>query len=567
MNSSPYLICRDGIYYFRKVCPKDLQPLLGCKEITKSLRTASKHLAKKLAITMATDIEKLFAEITNGLDLLKPQQVEIVAAHVYKQQITALTKEALEDFKDRTESQEEWEGFHARTFRQEVKANLRKSRYESVEPDADRLIEINGLVIDKHSALYNQFCRAILIGLDQVYADAQKIVNGDFEDSAFNFESADSPSIQSENQAITLQVAAAKYLGDYQNEWSVKHYRSQKAKLDHFIAFMGNGDLANGGRRGLDQAATSDVRDYKELLQSTPSNAQKKYPDLSVIEVAEAARQAGDSLLGTTSINNYIQCVSTLYSWAAKELDYQGKNHFKGRTKRVSGKSKSDERHPFSRVQLAKFFTSPLYTGCQSLSSSYQKGENIYVDSSKYWVPLIGFYTGMRLQEILQLYVEDVYQANGVWVLDLNTNHDDKKLKTDQSKRVIPIHDDLVTAGLIEFRNRREGNESQRLFPDALLSGDGTYSSTFSKWFGRYLKKIDIKTDKTSFHSFRHNTKDFFRAAEISDELSEHYLGRLTGKTGEAYGSGHNVESFAKAVAKIKFSDYLDVNILKGLNR
>ena len=85
----------------------------------------------------------------------------------------------------------------------------------------------------------------------------------------------------------------------------------------------------------------------------------------------------------------------------------------------------------------------------------------------------------MRLQEILQLYVEDVYQANGV--LDLNTNHDDKKLKTDQSKRVIPIHDDLVTAGLIEFRNRREGNESQRLFPDALLSGDGTYSSTFSK--------------------------------------------------------------------------------------
>ena len=165
-----------------------------------------------------------------------------------------------------------------------------------------------------------------------------------------------------------------------------------------------------------------------------------------------------------------------------------------GRTKRVSGKSKSDERHPFSRVQLAKFFTSPLYAGCQSLSSSYQKGEKIYIDSSKYWVPLIGFYTGMRLQEILQLYVEDVYQANGVWVLDLNTNHDDKKLKTDQSKRVIPIHDDLVTAGLIEFRNRQEENERQRLFPDAALSGDGTYSSTFSKWFSRYLKKLDHVT-------------------------------------------------------------------------
>ena len=52
-----------------------------------------------------------------------------------------------------------------------------------------------------------------------------------------------------------------------------------------------------------------------------------------------------------------------------------------------------------------------------------------------------------------------------------------------------------------------------------------------------------------------HNMKDFFRAAGISEELSEHYLGRLTGKTGEAYGSGHTVESFDKAVAKIKFGD------------
>ena len=42
-----------------------------------------------------------------------------------------------------------------------------------------------------------------------------------------------------------------------------------------------------------------------------------------------------------------------------------------------------------------------------------------------------------------------------------------------------------------------------------------------------------------------------------SEELSEHYLGRLTGKTGEAYGSGHKVKSYASAVAKIEFSDYV----------
>ena len=132
---------------------------------------------------------------------------------------------------------------------------------------------------------------------------------------------------------------------------------------------------------------------------------------------------------------------------------------------------------------------------------------------------------------------------------------------------MIPIHTDLVSLGLIAFKTRQEEKGSERLFPDAALSGDGTYSSIFSKWFGRYLANIGIKTDKTSFHSFRHNMKDFFRAAGISEELSEHYLGRLTGKTGEAYGSGHTVETFAKALAAIRFRDYLNVRVLKTQKR
>ena len=556
MNTAPYLICRDGIYYFRKVCPKALQPLLGRKEITKSLRTASKHLAKRLAITMATDIEKLFAEITNGLGLLKPQQVEIVAAHFYRQQVEALTKEALEDFKDRSDAEEEWEAFHARTFRQEVKSNLKKSSYESVEPEVDHLIEINGLILEKQSAVYNQLCRAVLIGLDKVYEASEKIIQGDFENPEFNFASSEVPGVQSESESVTLKIAVEKYLAENKRDWADKHYLSQKAKLDHFIAFMGEGELAKGENIELGQVTTHDVRRYKELLQGTPSNALKKYPDLSVIEVVEAARQAGDPLLGTTSINNYIQCVSTLYSWAAAELDYQGKNHFKGRAKRISGKSRRDERHPFSKEQLATFFSSPLYTGCQSLSRCHKSGDKLFKDSAKYWVPLIGFYTGMRLQEILQLYVADIYQSDGHWVLDLNEAHEDKKLKTDQSKRVIPIHNDLVNIGLVVFKERQEEKGAERLFPDVVLSGDGTYSSTFSKWFSRYLDNVGIKTNKTSFHSFRHNMKDFFRAAGISDELSEHYLGRLTGRTGEAYGSGHAVENVAKALAKIKLNDY-----------
>ena len=97
-------------------------------------------------------------------------------------------EEALEDFKDHQTSEVEWESFHARTFGQEIKSDLQKSRYEGAEPEVDQLIELNGLVIEKHSAVHEQLCRGVLIRLERVYQAAEKITEGNFEDSVFNFE-------------------------------------------------------------------------------------------------------------------------------------------------------------------------------------------------------------------------------------------------------------------------------------------------------------------------------------------------------------------------------------------
>jgi hypothetical protein len=107
------------------------------------------------------------------------------------------------------------------------------------------------------------------------------------------------------------------------------------------------------------------------------------------------------------------------------------------------------------------------------------------------------------------------------------------------------------------LKQKQADGASPRFFEDAPLANDGTYSSTFSKWFSRYLENIEIKTDKTSFHSLRHNMKDFFRHIEESDELAENFMGRSTGSTGEAYGSGFSLERFSEALHKIKFSDIL----------
>ena len=207
-----------------------------------------------------------------------------------------------------------------------------------------------------------------------------------------------------------------------------------------------------------------------------------------------------------------------------------------------------------------ELFASPLFTGCKSLASCHLEGGIVPNQSHKYWVPLIGLFTGMRLQEILQLYVEDVYSQDGIWVFDLNQNHEDQRLKSPHSRRLVPIHPSLIQLGILEhLKMRKTTGKSQRLFPDAEMASDGTYSSIFSKWFGRYLKNMNIKTDKTSFHSLRHNVKDLFRQSGESDELAENFVGRSTGSTGEAYGSGFTAERLQEALGKLKYAPLLDV--------
>ena len=77
MKHCPYLFRRNGIYYFRRVFPTDLQSIIGRREIVRTLGTAHKKSAWRLAILMATELEQLFDRIREGIDLLSPEQQEI----------------------------------------------------------------------------------------------------------------------------------------------------------------------------------------------------------------------------------------------------------------------------------------------------------------------------------------------------------------------------------------------------------------------------------------------------------------------------------------------------------
>lgn len=68
------------------------------------------------------------------------------------------------------------------------------------------------------------------------------------------------------------------------------------------------------------------------------------------------------------------------------------------------------------------------------------------------WPALICKFTGMRLNEIAQLETQDIELNDDVWCIDVTPDGDNKKrLKNAASRRRVPIHDKLVSAGFLDF--------------------------------------------------------------------------------------------------------------------
>jgi integrase len=188
-------------------------------------------------------------------------------------------------------------------------------------------------------------------------------------------------------------------------------------------------------------------------------------------------------------------------------------------------KTRADaERDAFSPDELHLLFEkSPLYAGCRSERNRHTPGPRVIQDS-KFWLPLIGLYSGMRLEEIARLRVCDLRQEQGVWVFDVN-GQGDKKLKTPHSRRLVPVHPDLVWRGLLQYHEKLRRVGIEKLWPDLTPGADGFYSSPFSKWFGRYKKKIGIANPKLTFHSLRHTVIDRLKQRDVPEQKIRELVG------------------------------------------
>lgn len=146
-----------------------------------------------------------------------------------------------------------------------------------------------------------------------------------------------------------------------------------------------------------------------------------------------------------------------------------------------AGRDEEDDREPFSRGDLKKLFASSLYTGGGIPEGG--KGE-----ASK-WLPLLALFTGARVEELCQLRLDDFLEEEGVPFLYIRRKHAEQDTKNKGSIRRIPIHSELIRAGLLRYAQALKGKREEWLFPLLVADVKGNRSGNWTKWFGRFLRE------------------------------------------------------------------------------
>jgi len=254
--------------------------------------------------------------------------------------------------------------------------------------------------------------------------------------------------------------------------------------------------------------------------------------------------------MDTRTINTLIQRCSSWLNWVIRKGFYEEKNIFHGKSV-PSKKGKNDiTRQPFKEEQLKLIFGEGYVNKTLNSVSPCR-----YVF---YWVGILGLFHGTRLQETTQLYINDIYPLNKIWVIDINDNTKDKKLKTTNSKRIIPLHQTLIDLGFLEYLKIIEQKGKERVFHELTLGRDG-YTKNPSKFFNDYLRELDIKspTKKYDFHSLRHTCNNALIQKDVIEEHRNDYLGwGQTGMSKKIYG-----KPFEPSILKKRCSNYISFQV------
>lgn len=349
--------------------------------------------------------------------------------------------------------------------------------------------------------------------------------------------------------APSIKTVVEIYLTAGKERWTQKTYAGKRKNLSFLIEHIGP-DTA------ITAVTPAMIRSYKSAIGRLRSNhhagTAKSFAEKQTCN--EKHRIAPETVL------NIYNPARAFFAWATEIDGHLTSNPAANirieAAKKMKGKK---SRRPFNANELMKLFSAPIFLGCASPNRRFTAGATILRDDN-FWIPVLGYYTGARLGEIVQLHLGDVnltgpnpYIAITEEMEKAFASKHAKHVKSQAGIRQIPLHPDILALGFGEFVARRQKlKRSLRLFYQIKLGADGQASTNFSKWFARLLDKQELQDPSLTFHSLRHGVQDALRDAKQPQYIIDRIFGHSSGTTASQYGTGASLDVLADAIKSMK---------------
>jgi len=357
--------------------------------------------------------------------------------------------------------------------------------------------------------------------------------------------------------SLTIKEAIAQYfeLQVEKQTWSDKIKSQRKGYFGMFADIIGQDE-------DISILSNKTITGYQRVLRKLPKNVNKLYDRPTDYSSRPAhyrhiAKVNDHPLLAARGLESHFNTVKPFLTWCVQC------GYIKENLLHLLSIGKSEIRKteikvlPFSNEHLNSMFISYIYSDARITREK--------PNPFQFWLPLIGLWTGARLNELATLLLSDIKEIDGILCFDINDNGEGKTLKSVASRRSIPIASVIQKAGFkvyLEQRTRAShGNNDFPLFdlPDHVQG----VSRAVSKWFNENFKKkcglTTPKNTKVVFHSFRHTFINKMQSTKLGDTLIpnrviQEIVGHETGEvTNDVYGENHEYAVLKEAIDSLDF--------------
>ncbi len=349
---------------------------------------------------------------------------------------------------------------------------------------------------------------------------------------------------------ISLTEIIDKYLEDLKrsknrrSEATIEEYRG---KCRHFPFIMGDKDIVVYSK--------DDLKHFQDVIQKLPPKftSAKAYRGKTYQQILKMKYERP---LAVETVNSHIRLIKSVFGWA-KNNDYIDKDPTEILEYDVEAKSKEKSRIPFTHEHIQKMI--------DAYPSEFES-DRLKNRPERFWVPLIAIFSGMRLNEICQLRIEDVIQDHsGHWFYNVIEDDGFTRVKTKAGIREVPIHPALLELGFLDFFDRIKNNHTKRLWYKLNQDKKGKYSRSVGNWFNGssgFNRRMITDDERITFHSTRHTLRNELKQLRIDNGIAAEIVGHEY-EDGEAktYTESFSIEVKYNELKKVTYG--LDLSSLK----